>query len=464
MKRILSFLLAFSLFAISFSSLPAVAVSITPTADWGEVNSDGDYTIASAEDLVAFMKSIESGTDYLGKTVKLTANITINQGDASQWTNSTSGLYNWTDCMNTSNFFKGTFDGQGYTISGLYCYSTKNNVGHGLFGKVSGATIQNLTLENSYISGGRYVSAIAGIVQTGLTTIQNCKLDGISLHCSGANANSGGLIGVCNSAGGFLISDCTVTDSKLVNGRYWGGLVGQAGSLASNTTANQITGCIVTDTVSISGTQDIGGLIGINQAAVVLSNDTVKATLMGENNIGGLVGSSSGTLSIDRPVVDSVVDASGIQVGEIVGYSSAAITLSDGSVSGTLKAGGAKSIGGLIGKAVAAVTVKDLKVSDLTVEHTNATSQTAADAGVGGLIGNHDGAALLIDGAEITNLTVTGNVVYVGGLVALTDDGGTTATIQNVTAVNLVVNSRYSGAVMGGIVAQARGDVTLANI
>ena len=77
--------------------------------------------------------------------------------------------------------YTGTFDGGGYTIRGLCVskrsyyngesYSESNHAG--LFGKLSGATVKNLTV-TGYVDGRFYVGGIAGYADD-TTKILNCR-------------------------------------------------------------------------------------------------------------------------------------------------------------------------------------------------------------------------------------------------------------------------------------------------
>ena len=74
-------------------------------------------------------------------------------------------------------FFNGTFDGQGYTISGTRIHRTADNVG--LFGAIgSGGTVKNVTLTDARITGGNSTGGIAGS-NTG--TIKNCIVVGTTI-------------------------------------------------------------------------------------------------------------------------------------------------------------------------------------------------------------------------------------------------------------------------------------------
>ena len=81
----------------------------------------------------------------------LTADISLNDtADFDTWQN-TAPEYAWEsigckDAQGLMHEFRGVFDGQGHTISGLYLPGDVHTEGGGLFGKVDKATIRNVTL------------------------------------------------------------------------------------------------------------------------------------------------------------------------------------------------------------------------------------------------------------------------------------------------------------------------------
>ena len=88
--------------------------------------------------------------------------------------------------------FTGTFDGGGYTISGL---------SHPLFNTVNGGVVKNVMLKNVMISGSGNVGAIAGVA-SGYTRIYNCgilpsnnKYENESSYVSSSDGYCGGLVG-----------------------------------------------------------------------------------------------------------------------------------------------------------------------------------------------------------------------------------------------------------------------------
>lgn len=117
------------------------------------------------------------------------------------------------------NKFRGDFDGMGYTISGIYINKDKEYIG--LFTSFDNQNIQNLGIIYSYIEGKNYVGTFAGIMG-GDTTIVNCY-NGSILK---AEADAGGIIGVCSASSNSLIDRCYNLGSIEVSGNYAGGSLG----------------------------------------------------------------------------------------------------------------------------------------------------------------------------------------------------------------------------------------------
>ena len=100
--------------------------------------------------------SVNAGSKYTGKYFKLGANISLTTAFRSI------GWYNPASTEN--NYFNGSFDGAGYTISGLNVTQTANNGTDymGLFGYVySAGVIKNLTVSGT-VTGGSYIGGVVG--------------------------------------------------------------------------------------------------------------------------------------------------------------------------------------------------------------------------------------------------------------------------------------------------------------
>ncbi len=128
------------------------------------------YQIGTAEGLKWFRDKVNGG-EY-GLCAELTADIVLDSNEA------------WTPIGNSTNndgtdAYSGTFDGKGYTISGL---NVTGNFQHaGLFGITFNATIQNLSVSGSVSASAQRTGGIVGSAACG-TTIKNC-----SNHCNVSN-------------------------------------------------------------------------------------------------------------------------------------------------------------------------------------------------------------------------------------------------------------------------------------
>ena len=141
--------------------------------------TDGKFHITSADDLKTFAAMVNGGTGFSGDTIVLDKSIELTENP-------------WTPIGNAeTKLFKGTFDGNGYTITGLKITSGSYI---GLFGYVGeGATIKNVNLVGAIVFGVKRVGALIGQIK-GNATVSNCTVDSTS-HVTGSDSNTGGLIG-----------------------------------------------------------------------------------------------------------------------------------------------------------------------------------------------------------------------------------------------------------------------------
>lgn len=232
------------------------------------------YTITTAEQLAGLAVLVNGGTDFSGVTLKLGADHSLECDSAS------GAQRSWTPIGTSINrAFRGTFDGQGHKITGLRAYNEGSD--SALFGCVSGAKIENLTVCGS-AEGKAAASYTAGIAAyADASTIQNCTAyvdvaadgthaGGITAYiCNGTTVDScasygavsgvGGIVGVSYS-GEDKIENCAnfgaVTGTK--SGTY--GTGGLAGSLAGTLTKSANYGAVT------SADRYTGGLAGYTTA------------------------------------------------------------------------------------------------------------------------------------------------------------------------------------------------------
>ncbi len=133
---------------------------------------NGVYEISNAGELHWFRDFVNSGNATANAV--LTCDITDNSGVLTAYgtvATDTSEFRGWTPIGTSANQYKGHFDGQGYTVNGLYMNDSSLSYG-GLFGYIgSGATVERVGVDYSYFHGNQYIGGIAGYNGG---TINNC--------------------------------------------------------------------------------------------------------------------------------------------------------------------------------------------------------------------------------------------------------------------------------------------------
>ena len=268
----------------------------TKAAFNGEGTIENPYTISNVADLNTFVAYVNAGRSFAGEYVSLTANLEFNGSQTNQWV--AIGQY---DAQNQkSNYFAGTFDGNGYTISGVYIDKTTNY--QGVFGYSTG-TIKNLTVEGTII-GGSYVGGIAGYsTGTIVNCVNKCTVKGRGSYIGGIVGGSNGKIEKCYTTG-------NVSGTNTTDGRSVGGIVG------INLTGGSISTSFTVAKVSASNYQWVGGVAGQNHGDVFNCYSADDVT--GSNYVGGVVGQNAGG-KISNAVSYGKVNGSNTYVGGVVG-------------------------------------------------------------------------------------------------------------------------------------------------
>jgi hypothetical protein len=310
--------------------------------------------------------------------------------------------------------FKGSLDGQGYTIEDLFI----NRPGEsdvGLFGSIAeSAVIENVEVANVTVTGSWRVGALVGKNEfegTVSSTISNCSSSGsVSGHMY-----VGGLVGE-NEKGTVSVSHFTgsVTSEE---GSYIGGLVGKndGGTVSSS----NFTG-------SVMGNENVGGLVGWNDGTV--SNSYSTSSVRGNGNVGGLVGENVGGLvgENEKGTVSDSHSTGSVRgnenVGGLVGFNNGTVSTVNNSSSSSKVTGSNEHVGGLVGW------------NDGTVSNSYSTGSVMGNDNVGGLVGINYGGTVSDSHSKGSVTSEEGS--YIGGLVGI-NYGGT------------VSDSHSSGSVTG---------------
>lgn len=227
-----------------FLTLSLLLALVPAPARAAEPSGQGDrIEIGTAEELRAFAADVNSGNDYTGKYVVLTADIDLG-GEENPWT--PIGCYVKSDTAGGSaRRFNGTFDGDGHKVTGIFASGRFA----GLFGYVTNdGVIQNVGVEGVLVTDGA-LGGIAGI-NSGIIRqcYSNCTLSGTLRD--GSRPNSGYVGGIVGMNHG-IIENC-YSLSTISLGLVSGGIAGN-----NNSSAGRITNCynmgMVTDNASGAG-------------------------------------------------------------------------------------------------------------------------------------------------------------------------------------------------------------------
>ena len=368
MKKL--FLAITLVFVVCLLCVSASAAVYDGTADtsWYN-NNDLEFTLDTPEELAGLAKLVNEGNDFADKTVKLGADMILNEGDYLDWAES-APANEWTPigCYRDSAFvlFKGIFDGQGHTVSGMYIDASGTSLRPGLFGCVGGgAEIKNLKLTNSYVIAGTSNGTALVAAQHSVSPTLLFKNIEVTKSAIDARNNGGGTAAIMGRTGsmskGITFENCKV-DAEIKNaGNYTAGLLGfQSGtSLPPDIT---VRGCEVDIDISGDG-EGMGALIGVSPAksTVTVEYSAARGTINNANErSGGMVGAFTNNDCAELVIRESVsdVDITGSTcVGGLVGelaHNDVCVIVDNVAVLGTLKTtaldGSEKYIGAVAGK------------------------------------------------------------------------------------------------------------------
>ena len=296
------------------------------------------YVINNVAELYEFAK-ISKTTNFRHKIVYLGADITVNEGTSEEIKANAASALQWTPIgTSTSNGypFAGTFDGQGYTISGLCANAVTGE--KALFqGTASTSVVKNLKLVNSYFATG---------FASGVTTSGNRRVGGIAVFGGGTfdsiycdvllenyNKMTGGIIAdVHNSYGGAIIKNCQfagdIDVTNCTSELSTGGLVGY---IRANTT---IEDCLMTGTITYGTSRkdadmSVGGVVGevgtgSLEPTVTVTDVVNVGTIAGSG--GKYIGSYIGNINNGSVATTDVYIKNRIAVDEIGRNASGTVT------------------------------------------------------------------------------------------------------------------------------------------
>ena len=287
----------------------------------------------------------------------------------------------WTPVGTSNAPFKGTFDGKGYTITGLNI-PTNDNEYVGLIGMLDGGTVKNVKFASVSVNGKDDVGTAVGRIING-GTVSGVQVLGGTV--SGAK-RVGGVVGSIKANG--TVSDCTNAAVVTANDRNAGGIVGSA---YYTVTGQQmyITNCVNNGAVTASGV--CGGIVSLSAANV--SRNTNTAAVKG-TEVGGIVGEQKSYGSVTNNTNSGAVTNTGdgtYGAGGIIGWLRYHGTseASAYEVSEIISVTGNKNSGSVTGGNDAGGIVGTVYNSAVIMNNKNTATSFSAATFAAGIVGNY---------------------------------------------------------------------------
>lgn len=195
-------------------------------------DTDTEFTLTTAEQLAGLADLVDDGNTFEGKTIKLESDVDLKyipEGSTE------SKSFKPIGSLSENKAFKGTFDGQGHTISNMYQngwelengYWDGPRYGMGFFSLVENATVKNVNFDGANMPTE---ANIIGVVAGGAA---NCVFENISItgaYLGNHSWYSGGVVGWAE--GEVKLINCDIDATSVVSSQWGdfnnanGGLIG----------------------------------------------------------------------------------------------------------------------------------------------------------------------------------------------------------------------------------------------
>ncbi len=368
----------FEFIKIGDNEIPSIRVIDPRCADTsgiGYTDVNGVWEIYNANGMIALRSN-------LTQDAKLVCNIDLAGSESNQWIPIGTNF--------STNNYKGSFDGNNYTISRLYINNDALNHPAGLFGYISQSVVKNLTISNANVTGKSNVGSIIG--STTLSSVENITI--VNSIISGTDGSVGGVVG--------SISDT----SSIVNASVIGGTVtgtdeaSNVGGIVGNASLSQIQEC--SNTAVISGYAAVGGVVGraARSSSVIDSYNTGNVT-----GTSGRIGGVAGDLYASTITASyNTGDVSGSSViGGVVGISGDSSTISGSYNTGDLTATNGSGIGGIIGNILETTLSASYNIGNIAVANGN-----------GGIVGSLGSNVIINDTYFIESASINNGLADIG--------------------------------------------------
>ena len=315
----------------------AFSAAITPKKP--QMDDDGYYLVSSAEELWGLAQMVDNRLekDSLKEfNVRLTKDIVVNKNVLNEHdtlSKDTSAYECWPSMGTPYHLhYRGVFDGQGHSISGLVRYRKG-----GLFTNFSSGTIKNLTIKDSYFFGYSETGALVSIAR-------NSNMENVTVQARVVSKWGDYVGGFVGRSFYGTFKDCVfkgVVSSADTSADGIGGIAGEFSSILINS-ENQ---------GRVEGYDAVGGLAGISYGAILASRNT--GIVKGLKRVGGVIGQNYGRIAFCNnasPVV--ALGTSSQEIGGVIGSNNGFVS----GLSNTADVQGYRSVGGVAGETTTVIS------------------------------------------------------------------------------------------------------------
>lgn len=421
----------------------------------GQGSESDPYIISDADALRSFRDSVNAGNSYDGLYISLDPTVVYDVG-GSQWEPIGITVAN-DDGTYDDNPFKGVFDGNGATVSGITMtdssitsyrgMDTGDYYAYGFFGGVVDGSVKNITFTDFDIFKPGFTSqnsvtavAVGALLFSGEVSgihVGDGSVTGVSRvagvvgYIGGAKTGDEGPANTGDAVMGTITVSGNTNDADLTSG-WTTSSHGTAAGIIATTNLKSMTG----GTYQITNNINNGSISGFYAAGIVASDfsPSAQVNVTGNKNYGNVTTSCevAGTLAVGIANVNGNSDNN--CVVSVEG------NVNEGNISATMG-----TASGIVGSIYDSTTISG-NINNGTVSgHTNASGVVSVNNGGTVSSNSNHGSISLVDGGWDSN---TGPSA--GGIVALNSDG--TIDGDNI-GTGAVSGSQYSAGKIVGLVA-----------
>ena len=438
--------------------LPVFTVSGAPLLGL-EPAGDGAYEIADARTF-AHLGGLAGMDSWMAQDFRLTADVDLDG-------------YTVAPLGTTTDKFTGSFDGGGFRVAnasvspdgGLDCL--------GLFGRVSSATLSNLTVADTTVAGGAlsYVGGVVGRADS--SSIEDVHYESTAASSLGGHVGVGGVVGFAYGSSGASRTLVTRSSARL------GGALAAAdagcGALCGEAENADFTDCLCLagDGAALSaGAAGAGGVVGRHAAgasALLRCTSVFRAATLADSTsgTGGVLGQIVYGLTADSSVtdchaffMDTASAYSALGAGGVVGRGGCAVSGCSVYVAPGATVSAASAAGGVFGHAWAGSSV-----TDCTVQIDGTVSAAGADPDTGVLVGLGKtltvSRCLAMGGGTFENTGAT-SAAESGPLVGVVDASGAAAAVSDCQLSAGLTLTAMDDSIAGGTLASYESTVRVA--